>query len=515
MDSIRSGAATSASAHAAHHRKPHPRLAILALLALLLLVNLAQSLYQLPLNRVVERRLCREYYGTHDPSVVDPDGDGNVDEGLCKVDAVQQKLAWITGSMETLWIVGDFIMTIPLGFIAERYGRRTVLWLNIIPRLFMLAWTTVVSYFEESLPLKAIIASPSLSILGGDCVFNSIVYALAAGLTDDNIVRATYFSWTNAVSYVVTFVGPGLAGATMTLNLLLPFWIGICLLLLAVPVISVLADPTHVAPAPALADEDEDEQQRPLISSSSPSPTLKVHRISKEVSMLTPIVERARALHSIIKSHPRNLSLLLISFFLTSLASSDTKLLAQYISKRYHWEFASAGYLLSAKAVVNFTLLTFIIPGILRKRGSSPGRSRSQSQSLSDRDNVRYARICLVVSVLGALAIALAVTVWLLFPSLLLYALGSALPVFTLGLLKSPSVTPSKDHGQTTASSAEPEMHIFSIVMMVKTLGSLVGAPLMATLWVQGIATGVLGVPYFVSAALYVAAIAVFAGIRA
>lgn len=50
--------------------------------------------------------------------------------------------------------------------------------------------------------------------------------------------------------------------------------------------------------------------------------------------------------------------------------------------------------------------------------------------------------------------------------------------------------------------------------MMVKTLGSLVGAPLMATLWVQGIAIGVLGIPYLMSAALYLTAIAVFAGIR-
>ncbi|KAI1394827.1 major facilitator superfamily transporter [Hypoxylon fuscum] len=473
-------------------RRPRPKLAIVALLVLLLLVNLAGSLYQLPLNRVVERRFCREYYSEHDPSVID--SDGNIDEKLCKkVDAVQQRLAWVMGTMETLWIVGDFVMTIPLGFVTEKYGRRVGLWLNIVPRLFMLAWTVVVGYFEESLPLKAIVAGPSLSILGGDCVFNSIVYALAASLTDDSVVRATYFSWTNAVTYVVTFVGPGLAGATMTVNLLLPFWIGICLLLLAIPTISLLEDTAHKPPT------SDDEQRQPLIS----SPTLKAQ--TSRTSILTPVIERIRTLHSIIRTHPRNLLLLLISFFLTSLASSDTKLLAQYISKRYHWEFASAGYLLSAKAIVNFTLLTFVIPGILRSRSSL-------TRSLSDRDNIRYARICLVVSVLGALAIAFAVTVWLLFPSLLLYALGSALPVFTLGLLKSPSVSPKDD--DQPANSTEPETHIFSIVMMVKTLGSLVGAPLMATLWVRGIATGALGVPYMVSAALYVTAIIVFAGMR-
>lgn len=480
-------------------RRTPKRLAIVALLVLLLLVNLATSLYQLPLNRVIERRLCREYYSTHDPSVIDDDG--NIEETLCKMNSIPKSLAWIVGIMETLWIVGDFVMTIPLGFVAEKYGRRTVLWLNLVSRFFMLAWTIMVGYFEESIPLKAIIAGPSLSILGGDCVFNSIVYALAASLTEDNVVRATYFSWANAVTYVVTFVGPGLAGATMTLNLLLPFWIGICLLLLAIPTISLLADPTHVAPGSE--EEEEREQLRPLIS----SPTLKAQ--SANTSILKPVVERIRTLHSIVRSHPRNLSLLLFSFFLTSLASSDTKLLAQYISVRYNWDFSSAGYLLSAKAIVNFTLLTVVVPGVLKAKSSS---SQSDSQSLSARDNVRYARICLVISVLGALAIASAVTVWLLFPSLLLYALGSALPVFTLGLLKSPSVSPK--YTDQTANSADPEAHIFSIVMMVKTLGSLVGAPLMTTLWVQGIVTGALGVPYVVSATLYGTAIAVFAGMR-
>lgn len=299
------------------------------------------------------------------------------------------------------------------------------------------------------------------------------------------------------MSYVVTFVGPGLAGATMTIHLLLPLWIGICLLLLAIPIIALIEDPTHTPPA------GEDEQRRPLIS----SPTLKAQ--TSKASLFSPVTERIRTLHSIIRSHPRNFALLLVSFFLTSLASSDTKLLAQYISKRYNWLFAWAGYLLSAKAIVNFTLLTIVIPSILRSRSTS---DPSQSRSLSDRDNVRYARICLAVSVLGALAIASSVTVWLLIPSLLLYSFGAALPVFTLGLLKSPSVSP-KDSDELTNSTGA-ETHIFSIVMMVKTLGSLVGAPLMATLWVRGIATGALGVPYLVSAALYVTAIIVFAGMR-
>ena len=81
-----------------------PRTAIRTVIALLLLVNLAMSLHQLPLNRVIERRLCSEHYAATDPSVIDPDG--RVDERLCKIDVIQKSLGSIQGVMETTWIVG-------------------------------------------------------------------------------------------------------------------------------------------------------------------------------------------------------------------------------------------------------------------------------------------------------------------------------------------------------------------------------------------------------------------------
>ena len=48
---------------------------------------------------------------------------------------------------------------------------------------------------------------------------------------------------------------------------------------------------------------------------------------------------------------------------------------------------------------------------------------------------------------------------------------------------------------------AEADIQDFSIVMLTKTLGYLVGAPLMTVLWVQAIRIGGagLGLPYFVS----------------
>lgn len=399
-------------------------------------------------------------------------------------------------------------MTIPIGFVAERYGRRSVLWLNLVPRVFMLAWAVLVGYFDQALPTKAIMAGPILSFLGGDCVFNSITYSLAAGITDDYVLRASYFGYMSSISYIVNLLGPALASLSMTALLWLPFWIGIALLLAAIPVIRMLPDRVST-----LARRDE--QTQPLLS----SPLLKAQD-TKDTPMLTSVLERFRTLRDLLATHSRNFNLMLVCFLLASLASSDTKLLVQYISKRYSWTFASAGYLISGKAVVNFVLLTVVIPRVLKSVSRSAQSPDTPASPLSsDRINVRFANACFLVSIIGAFAIALAATIWLLVPALFVYALGSALPIFTLSLLKSPAITSTRarnEDAEDASSDAEVETHVFSIVMLVKTLGSLIGAPLMAFLWVRGIGLGgvALGMPFFISSALYAVATLVFSRIK-
>ncbi|TLD15199.1 hypothetical protein PspLS_10764 [Pyricularia sp. CBS 133598] len=499
---------------------PHNR-AIKPLLVLVLVVNLSASLYQLPLNRVIERRICRDYFRT----IVD-DGsdavylpDGQVREQLCKVGEVQQELARVQRGMDLAWIIGDLIMTIPLGFVAERYGRRLVLLVNLVPRIVMLAWAVVVGYFENVLPARLLFLAPMLSVLGGDCVFNSITYAFAAGLTEDNVLRASYFGYMSSITYVVALVGPAFASATMSLNLWLPFIIGISLLFLASRVIPLIPDSRH--------DQRQEESLANIPTSSYP-------KFQGTQPAIQAIVHRLNFLYTFVASRPRNFAFLLVSMFLTSLASADTKLLVQYISQRYTWSFSSAGYLLSAKACVNFVLLTVVVPSLLR------ARARKSTVS-AERQNLFWANACLLMSVMGATFIGLAPTVWLLVPAMGVYALGSALPVFTLSLLKSPQVSPVEqnpkdydgddgfdenddDYNGTSSptsvtgiigggrlSSESHDTTVFSVVMLVKTVGSLVGVPIVTSLWIVGIDLRFegLGLPYFVSAGCYFAALVV------
>ena len=79
------------------------RIPLIALLSIVVFLSTALRLINLPLNRIMELRLCQDLYAVHDPSQIPPDG--SVPEALCKLDAIQQKLGWLQGALETAMIV--------------------------------------------------------------------------------------------------------------------------------------------------------------------------------------------------------------------------------------------------------------------------------------------------------------------------------------------------------------------------------------------------------------------------
>ena len=69
--------------------------AILTTAILVVVLDVAAILQIAPSVRLFEIIYCREYYELHNPRLID--GNGTVAEELCKVDAVQHKLASLRG----------------------------------------------------------------------------------------------------------------------------------------------------------------------------------------------------------------------------------------------------------------------------------------------------------------------------------------------------------------------------------------------------------------------------------
>lgn len=62
---------------------------------LLFLSELAELLLVSPRIRLLEASICRRHYTAHDPAALNPDG--SVDETLCKIAGVQERMAYIRG----------------------------------------------------------------------------------------------------------------------------------------------------------------------------------------------------------------------------------------------------------------------------------------------------------------------------------------------------------------------------------------------------------------------------------
>jgi hypothetical protein len=151
-------------------------------------------------------------------------------------------------------------------------------------------------------------------------------------------------------------MGPTLASFTMSNNLWLPFWINIVLLMCAVPAIGMLPG-IQETPATIMSADDGDhiaEEAGPLLRDSDFSPDRHANAFEAQPSIPQSIVHAIRKMVHLVTGR-RNFQVLLCSFFLTALASSDTKLLVQYISKRYEWTFAEVG---NPMFTLKITLLT-------------------------------------------------------------------------------------------------------------------------------------------------------------
>ena len=63
--------------------------------ALVVTIDMAAYLTAAPQLRLFESIICLDYYAKNDPGVVD--GNGDIPEKYCKVDAVQEELAMLNG----------------------------------------------------------------------------------------------------------------------------------------------------------------------------------------------------------------------------------------------------------------------------------------------------------------------------------------------------------------------------------------------------------------------------------
>ena len=117
-----------------------------------------------PVLVLFERSICLQYYTSHDPSVIAPDG--SIAEPLCKVAAVQRDLATTRGwksSFDTIpgswtycaggWrltVMIALLVAIPVGRFGDRYGRQKAMGIGLLGILLSLSVVGIVCELKMS-----------------------------------------------------------------------------------------------------------------------------------------------------------------------------------------------------------------------------------------------------------------------------------------------------------------------------------------------------------------------------
>jgi len=175
-------------------------------------------------------------------------------------------------------------------------------------------------------------------------------------------------------------------------------------------------------------------------------------------------------------------------FTITTLGKSTQDMLLQYVTKRYHWSWSTAGFLLSLRAFINLVVLLILLPTagyLLITILGFNGQTKDLWMS----------RLSILLLTVGAVGIGFSETPAVMTAGVTLLALGSGFNFLLRSLLTS---IVEKKHYAT----------LFNSIGVLENIGKLLAGPLLAKSFRAGLELdGVwIGLPFMVAGILFAVA---------
>ncbi|KAJ9151387.1 MFS multidrug transporter [Pleurostoma richardsiae] len=431
---------------------------------------------------ITEQTVCNKYYGSSRSRSGSSEAVIGFGAERCKFEPIQSELALIIGWKNALDTIPGIVFAIPYGILADRVGRKKVIVLALIGLFLSDCWVRVVLWFSDIFPTRAIWLSGLWQIVGGGATtFESVRSAMIADVCPED-KRLTAFLWIQAARLISDLVAAPLGAALMSINAWYPMWtasgtmvVGIILTVLLIPETfipeSAEQKPNEVGERSRLLTPDEEEDYEPVLSHQHREP---VGRVSEGILWMT---------HSI------GVVSIIFTFFLILLGRQTTEFLLQYASKRFHWSYARASFLLSLQAAVNLVVVLVLFPAL----STLLSRRLNLDAATKDKLLTQVSGVCLV---LGSFTIFIGATPALLILGLAVFALGLAFTVTARSFV--------------TAMIDQRHLGIIYTAISVMTYaGIVVGGPLLAATfkWGMMLSEFWLGLPYLVASGVFLLAL--------
>ncbi|KAL2161020.1 hypothetical protein VTH06DRAFT_8733 [Thermothelomyces fergusii] len=487
-------AAVEAAEAALNHLRALLRPRVVALsIALVFLIELGIGMAIPPTNAVMESIICRQMHPDVvavlpplSPANANANANGTVlagrfaggvalvDDPACKRPDVQGYLAMLRGWQNTFESLPGLVGAVPYGILSDRWGRRPVLGLGLVGISASVAFTYVIFYFSDLVPLWLTWFSAAFQLIGGGgSVVMAMLYTVVADVIPP-IERATVFFQIAAVFLASQMIAGPLGGAMLLWDPWIPLLVSLLVLILAA--LSVLIFPETVY----LHDGKGSREEPGLVGNDAPG--------------MAKLVRRAREgfldLRAFVFGN-RSIVFLLLSFVFVILGRYAGEILLQYSTDRYGWSWSTASMVLTIRNAGSLVTLLAAMPV-----ASWFCTRRLGMESVAK--DLWLSRWSGILHVVGSFTIAAAANGLVYSFGLAWLALGSGMIATTRSLLN----TLVEEHHVGTLNS---------LIGFMETVGVSVAGPLLAGSLRAGLDLGGawIGLPFFTAGMFFIISTAI------
>ncbi|KAH8904804.1 MFS general substrate transporter [Coniochaeta sp. PMI_546] len=439
---------------------PTQRHVIVMCVIFLFIVEFSMFVMEPPLQAVMEDFVCHEIYPDHvmEASAAEQDS-------RCKDPSVQTILAMARSWLMWTGMFVPLLVQIPYGMVADKYGRRPVLFCGLFGLLLSTIWNITVLRNPGTFSIwHLLLGSIALLIGGGMPVTEAMVWTILTDSTSPTNRTALFYK-IYAMMLILSAVFRPFAAWLLSIDLWLPLWLGLVALVLSM--LSTLFIPE------TLQLRQVDAHQGPLHRSNSGWLSRMTKTVVKELSRVWSFVLASKHIMLLVLADGL-CSPIYIAFEMNML---------QYVTKRFHWGWSMATYLTTINKGTSVVVLLVVLPlvtGTLTKRLGLAVLTRE----------LYLCRGSVLFMLAGSLLTAFAAMPWLLIASLVIFSLGNGFDPQLRALLAGLVEQDSMATLNTTLATAE-------------TLMGLVGVPVLGWLLSKGFELGgtLMGLPFFMTSA--------------